>query len=40
VYVKDPRAPQPIFVKPRQLVLQKVAKPKVRVPKAINEWGK
>ncbi|HET8538615.1 MAG TPA: hypothetical protein VFL83_01960 [Anaeromyxobacter sp.] len=40
VYVKDLRAPQPIFVKPRQLVLQKVAKPKVTVPKAIREWGK
>ncbi len=40
VYVKDLKVPQPIFVKPRQLVLQKVAKPKVKVPKAITEWGK
>ncbi len=40
VYVKDLKAPQPIFVKARQLVLQKVAKPKVKVPKAIKEWGK
>lgn len=40
VYVKDPKAPQPIFVKARQLVLQKVAKPKVKVPRAIKEWGK
>ncbi len=40
VYVKDPRGPQPIFVKPRQLLLQKVAKPKVKVPKALSEWGK
>ena len=39
VYVKDLRAPQPIFVKPRQLVLHKVAKPKVTVPKAIKDWG-
>jgi hypothetical protein len=40
VYVKDLKAPQPIFVKARQLVLQKVAKPKVKVPKSIHEWGK
>jgi hypothetical protein len=40
VYVKDLKAPQPIFVKARQLVMQKVAKPKVKVPKALNEWGK
>ena len=40
VYVKDARGPQPIFVKPRQLVLAKVAKPKVKVPKALSEWGK
>ncbi len=40
VYVKDLKAPQPIFVKARQLVLQRVAKPKVKVPRAISEWGK
>jgi hypothetical protein len=40
VYVKDPRGPQPIFVRPRQLVMQKVAKPKVKVPRSISEWGK
>jgi hypothetical protein len=40
VYVKDARAPAPIFVKPRQLLVQRVAKPKVKVPKALNEWGK
>ncbi len=40
VYVKDPRGPQPIFVKPRQVILQKVAKPKVKVPKSLSEWGK
>ncbi len=40
VNVKDLRAPQPIFVRPRTFVLQKVPKPKVSVPKAINEWGK
>ncbi len=40
VYVKDARGPQPIFVKPRQLVLVKVAKPRVKVPKALSEWGR
>ncbi len=40
VYVKDLRAPAPIFVKARALVLQRVAQPKVKVPKAITEWGK
>ncbi|HEX9051033.1 MAG TPA: hypothetical protein VF841_10910 [Anaeromyxobacter sp.] len=40
VYVKDPKGPQPIFVKPRQLVLAKVAKPKVKVPRSLREWGK
>jgi hypothetical protein len=39
VYVKDAKGPQPIFVKPRRLELQKVSKPKVTVPKAIKEWG-
>lgn len=40
VYVKDLRAPVPIFVRPRQLVIQKLAKPKVTVPRAVNQWGK
>jgi len=40
VYVDDGKTPEPIFVKPRRLSLQKVAKPKVKVPKAISEWGK
>lgn len=40
VYVKDARAPLPLFVRPRTFVLQKVAKPKVTVPKAIKDWGK
>jgi len=40
VYVDDGKTPEPIFVKPRRLSLQKLAKPKVKVPKAISEWGK
>jgi hypothetical protein len=40
VYVKDLRTPVPIFVRARQLVVQKVAKPKVKVPRALSEWGK
>jgi hypothetical protein len=39
VYVDDRRTPEPIFVRPRLLLVQKVAKPKVKVPKAISEWG-
>jgi hypothetical protein len=39
VYVDDRRTPEPIFVRPRVLVVQKVARPKVKVPKAISEWG-
>jgi hypothetical protein len=39
VYVDDDRAPEPIFVKPRKLVLEKVEKPKVNV-KALTDWGK
>jgi hypothetical protein len=40
VYVKDLRAPAPIFVRARQLVVQKVPKPKVKVPKSISDWGR
>jgi len=40
VYVDDERAPEPIFVKARKLVLQKVEKPKVTVPRALTDWGK
>jgi hypothetical protein len=40
VYVDDDRAPEPIFVKPRKLVLDRVEKPKVSVPKALDQWGK
>ena len=40
VYVDDDRTPEPIFVKPRRLVLEKVEKPKVKVPKALDQWGK
>lgn len=40
VYVDDARTPEPIFVKPRRLTLVKAEKPKVRVPRAISEWGK
>jgi hypothetical protein len=40
VYVEDGKTPEPIFVKPRRLSLQKLAKPKVKVPKSISEWGK
>ena len=39
VYVDDERAPEPIFVKPRRLTLQRVEKPKVKVPKALTDWG-
>lgn len=40
VYVDDDKAPEPIFVKPRRLVLDKVEKPRVNVPKALDQWGK
>jgi hypothetical protein len=40
VYVDDRRTPEPIFVRPRTLVIQKVDKPKVKVPKTISEWGR
>jgi hypothetical protein len=40
VYVDDDKAPEPIFVKPRKLVLEKVEKPRVTVPKALDQWGK
>lgn len=40
VYVDDDRTPEPIFVRPRRLVLEKVEKPKVKVPKALDQWGK
>ncbi len=39
VYVDDRRTPEPIFVKPRLLLLQKVARAKVKVPKALSDWG-
>lgn len=38
VYVDDERTPEPIFVKARKLVLEKVEKPKVQV-KALTDWG-
>ncbi len=40
VFVDDAKAPEPILVKPRRLVLLKAEKPKVKVPRAISEWGK
>ncbi len=40
VYVDDEETPEPIFVKPRRLSLQRVEKPKVTVPKALTDWGK
>jgi len=40
VYIDDDKTPEPIFVKARRLVLDKVEKPKVTVPKAITDWGK
>ncbi|HSN92640.1 MAG TPA: hypothetical protein VLS93_15525 [Anaeromyxobacteraceae bacterium] len=40
VYVDDRRQAEPIFVRPRVLVVQKVDKPKVKVPRTISEWGK
>lgn len=40
VYVDDEKAPEPIFVKPRKLVLDRVGAPKVSVPKALDQWGK
>jgi hypothetical protein len=40
VYVDDRKTPEPIFVRPRLLVVQKIAKPKVKVPKSISEWGR
>jgi hypothetical protein len=40
VFVKDLRAPIPIFVRARQLQVQKVGAPRVKVPRAIREWGK
>lgn len=40
VYVDDDKAPEPIFVKPRRLVLERVDRPKVTVPKALDQWGK
>jgi predicted small lipoprotein YifL len=40
VYVDDDRTPEPIFVKPRRLSLQRVERPKVKVPKALSDWGK
>ncbi|HET6922749.1 MAG TPA: hypothetical protein VFI16_06345 [Anaeromyxobacteraceae bacterium] len=40
VFVDDARSPEPIFVKPRRLILLKAEKPKVKVPRAISEWGK
>jgi hypothetical protein len=40
VYVDDGKTPEPIFNHPRAIVVQKVAKPKVNVPKAITDWGK
>jgi hypothetical protein len=39
VYVDDRKVPEPIFVRPRVLVVQKAAKPKVRVPKSVGDWG-
>lgn len=40
VFVDDSRPPKPIFVRPRRLTLMKAEKPKVKVPRAISEWGK
>jgi hypothetical protein len=40
VYVDDDKSPEPIFVKPRRLSLQRVERPKVKVPKALSDWGK
>ena len=40
VYIDDERTPEPIFVKPRRLSLQRVEKPKVKVPSALSDWGK
>ncbi|HEY6106750.1 MAG TPA: hypothetical protein VIV59_12250 [Anaeromyxobacteraceae bacterium] len=40
VFVDDAKVPEPIFTKPRRLVLLKAEKPKVKVPKSISEWGK
>jgi hypothetical protein len=40
VYVDDEKAPEPIFVKPRRLSLQRVERPRVKVPKALSDWGK
>jgi hypothetical protein len=40
VYVDDERVPEPIFVKPRRLLLDRVGAPKVTVPKALDQWGK
>lgn len=39
VYVDDDRTPEPIFVKPRRLLLEKVEKPRVTVPRALDPWG-
>jgi hypothetical protein len=39
VYLDDKKPPVPLFVRPRTLVVQKVAKPKVKVPSSIGSWG-
>ncbi|HEY6098973.1 MAG TPA: hypothetical protein VIW03_06065 [Anaeromyxobacter sp.] len=39
VYVDDRKVPEPIFVRPRVLVVQKATKPKVKVPRSVGEWG-
>jgi hypothetical protein len=40
VYVDDRKTPEPIFVKPRALSVQLTAKPKVKVPRSITDWGR
>jgi hypothetical protein len=40
VYADDGTTPAPIFVKARRLAVQKAAKPGVKVPKSIREWGR
>ena len=39
VYVDDERR-DPLFVSPRRLVVQRTSTTKVKVPRAINEWGR
>jgi hypothetical protein len=36
---REGKTSRPIFLKPRQLTLRKVAKTKLSVPKAISSWG-